>query len=112
AIVGGALVLFGFVYGLFYLFGDQLRNTPVFMIAGTFAIGILGVVVVYQLARHVYLATRIGRTRVEVSALPLTVGEPAEVLVVQSGPTRLTEWRALLVCEEKAGYHQGTDTRE
>jgi hypothetical protein len=54
---------------------------------------------------------RARKTAVEISTHPVRPGEAFGVLLRQQGPLRLRRLRVSLVCEEKASYRQGTDTR-
>jgi hypothetical protein len=73
--------------------------------------GLAGLWLVGSFLRQLYLILGRRRTRVEVSAQPLHLGEAFEVFVSQSGPLQLKSLRVLLVCEEEASYGQGTDVR-
>jgi hypothetical protein len=53
----------------------------------------------------------IGRTVVEVSEYAPRPGQPFEILIAQHGHMTVNELSVWLVCEEKATYRQGTNTR-
>lgn len=53
----------------------------------------------------------IGPTVVEVSTFEPLPGAPVEILVAQHGHMTVNELSVWLVCEEKATYRQGTNTR-
>jgi hypothetical protein len=55
--------------------------------------------------------SRIGKTTVELQAMPLVIGRSCQALVTQSGPLSLRKLIVQLVCEEQATYRQGTSTR-
>jgi hypothetical protein len=57
-----------------------------------------------------YLA-HFGRTVVEISQHPLHPGDTCRVFLAQFGRLQLERLRLALVCEERATYHQGTNTR-
>lgn len=63
------------------------------------------------LVRHVLLSAAIGTTRVEVSDHPLFPGESYRCFISQSGRLHIRWLQIQLVCEERAIYQQGTDTR-
>ena len=56
-------------------------------------------------------ATGIGGTTVEVSELPMVAGGEYQVHLVQYGRLSVKKLLIVLVCEEVATYHFGTDTR-
>ena len=63
------------------------------------------------LARQIFRMTGMGPTRIEISAHPLEPGRPYEVFLSQAGRLAMKSLEVWLVCDEKATYHQGTDTR-
>lgn len=66
---------------------------------------------VYALVRQIVLTTGIGTTLVELSDHPLFPGREYKALVSQSGRLYARWFQVELVCEERATYQQGTDTR-
>lgn len=71
----------------------------------------VGVWAVIYFTKQMLLHTGIGPTHVEISALPLYPKRTYEVFISQSGRLAVTRFSLLLVCEEEATYHQGTDVR-
>lgn len=63
------------------------------------------------LARQVLIATGVGPTLVEISDHPLLPGGEYEVYLSQAGRLRMNVFELLLVCDEKATFKQGTNTR-
>jgi hypothetical protein len=71
----------------------------------------IGVALIYFAARQFWITTGIGSTRIEISHHPLYPGEEYEIFISQAGRLTMNSLRVLLVCEERATYRQGTDTR-
>ena len=71
----------------------------------------VGVAMIVYLFRWVLVATAVGPTLVEVSQQPLQPGGQYELLVSQTGRLRMNALEVLLVCDEEATYHQGTNAR-
>jgi hypothetical protein len=74
-----------------------------FVLAGLWIIGVL--------IREIYTTSGIGTTRLEISEHPLTPGQTCRVFVAQAGRTHVHCLKIHLLCEERAIYPQGTDTR-
>jgi hypothetical protein len=55
--------------------------------------------------------TGVGATTVEINELPLYPSRTYEVCIVQQGHLVFKQVRVLLLCEEEATFHQGTDLR-
>lgn len=55
--------------------------------------------------------TGVGATTVEINELPLYPSRTYEVCIVQHGHLVFKQVRVLLLCEEEATFHQGTDLR-
>jgi hypothetical protein len=72
---------------------------------------LVGLLVVFAFIRQLLVSLGVGPTVVEVSAHPFRAGGQYDVHVSQSGQLTMNALRVLLVCEEKATYRQGTDTR-
>jgi hypothetical protein len=72
---------------------------------------LIGLTLIYYLYRQFRMMTRIGSTRIEISHHPLLPGEQYEVFISQAGHLLMNSLSVLLVCEERATYRQGTDTR-
>lgn len=70
-----------------------------------------GIGTLIALVRQIVLTTGIGTTRLEISHHPLLPGQTYEAYVWQSGRSKVRWFQVLLVCEERAVYPQGTDTR-
>jgi hypothetical protein len=71
----------------------------------------VGVVLIVFFFRQLLIATGVGPTIVEISDHPLAIGGEYRVFVSQTGRLRVNALSVSLVCEEKATYRQGTDTR-
>lgn len=72
---------------------------------------LVGAVLIYAAVRQVLIATGIGPTRLEISKHPLHAGEQCELYISQTGRLSMNSLEVLLVCDERATYRQGTDTR-
>lgn len=70
-----------------------------------------GVGLAIYLARQILVVTGVGPTRVEISEHPLLPGEPYELFLSQAGRLTMNSLELWLACDEKATFHQGTDTR-
>lgn len=66
---------------------------------------------IFLLVKQFLIATSVGVTFVEVSAHPFLPGDHYRFLLHQAGRLQIKKLEAILVCREKARYHQGTDTR-
>jgi hypothetical protein len=66
---------------------------------------------IYALVRQVLLTTGTGTTLLEVSEHPLYPGRSYEAFLSQTGRLQVRWFQVQLVCEERATYPQGTDTR-
>jgi len=73
--------------------------------------GYIGFRVTAWFFRKFRLATGIGGTTVEVSELPMVAGGSYQLHLVQYGRLSVKKLLIVLVCEEVATYHFGTDTR-
>lgn len=104
--VGSAFVaLFwnGFVWGVMILGGE--RN---------FILYIFAVIGLALAAMAVYAGVRwfmVGETRLETNRYPAAPGDTLDVRLVQPGRFAIDELVMQLVCEEKAEYRVGTDTK-
>ena len=72
---------------------------------------LVGMVLIVIFVRKLLVATGIGPTLVEISDHPLHPGDQCRLFVSQPGRLRFNSLEVLLVCEEKATYRQGTNTR-
>jgi hypothetical protein len=63
------------------------------------------------LLRLIWIHTGMGPTTLEISDHPLIPGHEYEVVLLQHGHISVRSIELLLVCEEEATYHQGTDIR-
>lgn len=63
-------------------------------------------------ARRLLRRATLGRTIVEISGLPLYPGSKYRVFVSQAGRLTLNRLSLRLVCEERATFRQGTNTRQ
>jgi hypothetical protein len=71
----------------------------------------VGVWAVYYFVRQMAILTGIGPTGVEISAHPFLPGMSYRVFISQAGRLHMRILELVLVCEEEATYHQGTDVR-
>jgi hypothetical protein len=71
----------------------------------------IGALLLFYLFRQLMYHAGRGTTRIEVSEHPLRPGQRCQVLVSHTGQLTLDRLEVLLVCEERASYRQGTDTR-
>jgi hypothetical protein len=72
---------------------------------------IAGACLLVYLIRQIMVTTGVGPTRIEISAHPLTPGEPYELFLSQAGRLAMNWLEVWLACDEKATFRQGTDTR-
>ncbi len=66
---------------------------------------------IYALVRQLLLTTGTGTTLLEIADQPLFPGRKYEVFLSQTGRLPVRWFQVQLVCEERATYQQGTDTR-
>jgi hypothetical protein len=66
---------------------------------------------IYALVRQILLTTGTGTTLVEIAEQPLYPGRKYEAFLSQTGRLHVRWFLVQLVCEERATYQQGTDTR-
>ncbi len=71
----------------------------------------VGAWAIYYFVKQVAVHAGIGPTSVEVSDHPLRPGDRYSIFVSQAGRLSVKRLELLLVCEEEATYHQGTDLR-
>jgi hypothetical protein len=74
-------------------------------------LSLVGLGLIGALIRIVWLGTGIGPTILEVSQHALVPGGSCVVFISQAGRLSIKSLRILLVCEEKATYREGTNTR-
>jgi hypothetical protein len=72
---------------------------------------VIGIMLVGYLVRQGLITAGVGATRLEISNHPLYPGGEYEVFISQAGRFTLTSLNLFLVCQERATYRQGTDTR-
>jgi hypothetical protein len=72
---------------------------------------VIGIMLVGYLVRQGLITAGVGATRLEISNHPLYPGEQYDVFISQAGRFTLTSLKLFLVCQERATYRQGTDTR-
>ncbi|HTU26972.1 MAG TPA: DUF3592 domain-containing protein [Pirellulales bacterium] len=72
---------------------------------------VIGMMLIGFLVRQGLITAGVGATRLEISNHPLYPGGEYEVLISQAGRFQLTSLNVFLVCQERATYRQGTDTR-
>lgn len=70
-----------------------------------------GVWTIYAFVRQVLLTTGTGTTLLEIAEHPLYPGQKYEAFLSQTGRLHVRWYMVQLVCEERATYQQGTDTR-
>jgi hypothetical protein len=66
---------------------------------------------IYALVRQILLTMGTGTTRMEIAEQPLHPGGKYEAFLSQTGRLHVRWLLVQLVCEERATYQQGTDTR-
>jgi hypothetical protein len=66
---------------------------------------------IYALVRQILLTTGTGTTLLEISEHPLYPGRRYEAFLSQTGRLHVRWFQVQLVCQERATYQQGTDTR-
>ncbi len=71
----------------------------------------VGVGSIVFFVRQLVMLARVGPTSVEISDHPLLPGGRYSVFLSQAGRISVEKIDLLLVCEEEATYHQGTDVR-
>ncbi|MBX3411818.1 MAG: DUF3592 domain-containing protein [Pirellulales bacterium] len=114
-VVGLAVALVACAVSIYFLFvgihghftGDHDWVLTLFSGVGTPVAIFLAV----YMARQVLVATGVGPTLVEISDHPLLPGREYEVYLSQAGRLRMNLLELLLVCDEKATFQQGTNTR-
>lgn len=72
---------------------------------------VAGLALIGYFVRQFVVMSRAGTTRIEISHHPLRPGERGEILLSQVGRATMNSLEIWLVCDEKASYRQGTDTR-
>lgn len=72
---------------------------------------LMGLGLVVYFFRQLLVTTGVGPTLVEISDHPLYAGKPCRMFVSQAGRLKVKSLGVSLVCEEKATYRQGTNTR-
>jgi hypothetical protein len=71
----------------------------------------VGMAIIVYSFRCLLLASSVGPTLVEISEQPLYPGKRCEAFVSQTGRMKMNSLEVLLVCDEDATFHQGTNTR-
>lgn len=71
----------------------------------------IGIWSVFNFVERMLVHTGIGPTNVEISDHPLHPGGRYQVVVSQGGRLKLKWFEMLLICDEEATFHQGTDVR-
>ena len=72
---------------------------------------VVGVGLAIYFLRQLLRTTGVGATRMEIARHPLYPGQTCDLFLSQAGRMLIDSLRVELVCEEKATYRQGTDTR-
>jgi hypothetical protein len=88
----------------------QVNDWPIMSGFFTLFLGLIWVILAVRFIRQLRLS-RIRQPVVEISAQPLVPGQRYRFFVQQPGPLQLDWLRLALLCEEKASYRQGTNTR-
>jgi hypothetical protein len=91
---------------------SHLRGEPEWfltLLSVAFLMGGVGLVV--WTVRQLLIVTGVGPTLVEISDHPLQPGGEYRIFLSQSGRLSMNSLRLMLVCEERATYQQGTNTR-
>ncbi|MEX2170116.1 MAG: hypothetical protein WD851_12465 [Pirellulales bacterium] len=73
---------------------------------------IAGVWLIVLLVREAWSVVGIGTTQLEISHHPLQAGGQCDLFLIQSGQMTVKQLTVSLICEERAVYREGTDTRE
>jgi hypothetical protein len=97
---------------LYYAVKGHLARDPDWFLTALclpFVLG--GLFLIYYLFRKLLEATGIGPTLLEISAHPLYPGQEYQLFLSQSGRLKVNTLSLSLVCEERATYQQGTNTR-
>ena len=81
------------------------------LIASLIPFIVAGVGLVVYLVRQILVITGVGPTRIEISDHPLAPGRPYELFLSQAGRLTMHSLEVWLACDERATFHQGTDTR-
>lgn len=108
----GAGVLAGAVFFAVQATQAHLRGRPdwfMTIFAGVWAAAAL--VALVFVVRNLIRDAEVGTTIIEVSEHPWRPGEQYELFLAQGGHQELTRFDVRLVCEERATYSQGTNTR-
>lgn len=90
-----------------HLTGDPEWFLTIFLIPFV----IVGLALVFYLIRQLLITTGIGPTLLEIADHPLHPAGQYRLFVSQSGRLSINSLEVSLVCQEKASYRQGTDTR-
>jgi hypothetical protein len=114
AIVGAGVLVWNVMIALFaaVAIDRHFRGEPDWFLTATVipaAAG--GAALVHYFFRQLVRYAGIGPTLVEISDHPLYPGRPFRACVSQAGRLSMRAFEVLLVCEERATYHQGTNTR-
>jgi hypothetical protein len=91
---------------------SHTRGEPDWMLTAfvvPIAIGGMGLIAYF--VRQFLITTGVGPTRIEISDHPLVPGKTYDILLTQAGRLTMNSLEVWLACDEKATYHQGTDTR-
>jgi len=99
------------VFGTIVVRGHLISRPDWFATLFLVPFALIGLILIGLLVRQLRRTTGIGPTRMEISDHPVRPGERYELFFSQSGKLRVKSMQVLLVCEERATYRQGTDTR-
>lgn len=106
-VVGTAAAIFSWMAGELILAGEPDWFLTLFCLPWI----AVGAILAFQFARRAWFQLEVGPTIVEISDHPLVLGERYRVLVAQAGRRTIQSLRLLLVCQERATFQQGTNTR-
>ncbi len=109
-----ACVLWNGIVSVFVVFvaKDHLGGNPDWVLTlFLLPFVVVGIALIVCFIRQLLLTTGVGPTMVEISDHPLVPGRQYRLFVSQAGRLVMNSLCVSLVCEEKATYRQGTDTR-
>lgn len=86
-------------------------DSPLLALVLVVLLGLVGVWLAFHLVREFWQRRGIGPSQLEISDLPLVVGNEYGAYFMQIGRMQLRTLSIDLLCEETASYQQGTDSR-
>ncbi|MBN1854111.1 MAG: hypothetical protein JW829_15395 [Pirellulales bacterium] len=112
--IGSAAALWNAVVGLliYHLISRFRVGLPSLLWTATLVpFVVVGIGLIIAWIRQLLLTTSVSVTRVEVEDHPFRPGETYEISLTQTGRMKINLLEVLLICDERATYHQGTDIR-